>query len=223
MIESSEESTFILPTTFGKCLGENLNSEHKGKQIPSRPPCNDPRSKDLIDYVCQNIPLTGTIKMDSRGYIYLKLSDSYIIDIYSYLNQKQIDMPPYFDQQKPFGAHISVVLPQEERQRIVPEEIDCDIEFEITGSYFAEPENWYEMKYVWFLTIKSPSLESLRTKLGLSSKINDEEFYITFAVQKRFLTLTDVLAQTKNNAITLGTGEVTQSKIRSLKNANRKA
>ena len=43
--------------------------------------------------------------------------------------------------------------------------------------------------------------------------INEEEFYITYAVQKRFLTLTDVLAQTKNNAITLGTGEVTKSKV----------
>lgn len=191
--------------------------------LPTIPPQVEPKAGEIIAYAEAHLPKIGKLAIDKKGYIYLSLPDDYIFELYTILGKKEACPPPYFDKELSYGAHISIVLATEIRSTPHLPTTGQMIPFTITGCYSVEPENWEEMKRVWFLTIHSPELEGIRTQLGLSPKIEDHEFHITFAVQKRYLKLTDVLVATENNAISLGTGDVTKSKIRNLKNLSNRA
>lgn len=210
--------TLKLPKLFGKCLNIRVDTGIKRITLPITPPQEEAKGRELIAYAEANLPQYGKLKVDANGYIYLDLPDDYIFELYTLLGRKEADPPPYFEKPMTYGAHVSVVLATEKRPILHLPELEKEIPFTITGCYSAEPENWEEIVRVWFLTINAPLLETIRTKLGLSPKIGDHEFHITFAVQKRYLKLTDVLVETENKAISLGTGDVTKSKVRALKN-----
>ena len=64
-------------------------------------------------------------------------------------------------------------------------EIGEDFAFTVDKLYSTEPEGWDEVKQVFFLSVKSPELEALRKKYGLSKLLNGHDFHITFAVRLR--------------------------------------
>lgn len=199
------------PQVFGKCLGL------KGKESNKTPSVFiEPKSEIILSYARKLLPSYGILDMDQVGYVFLKLPDEYIFDLYNLLQKKELDPIPYFDHRN-IGAHITVALSHEKKSLAFPTMLNQSIDFTITGCYFTEPRNWEDAKYIWFLTVESLGLKAVRTELGLTPQISGQEFHITFAMQKRFMSFSDVLAGEETATICLKSEEIIQDKIRSLK------
>ncbi len=194
--------TKVLPNLFGKCLGIG-NKDPLSIQIKSHKciPQKELNEFEIIDYANENLPLSGKLTTDARGFTYLAIENEYIYELLPFLETFGATNPPYFNAIYDAGAHISVILASENHSPIDLEKIEDDIPFTITGCYFVEPENWVEMEIIWFLTVDSPRLSEIRTSLGLSPKIEGHEFHITFAVKKRFISIHEILAQENQSIV----------------------
>ncbi len=191
--QQSEEKAH-LPNIFGKCLGlevvDPLSIQiHSSKIIPQK----EANEAEILDYANENLPLFGKLKTDERGFTYLDLENEYIYELLPFLETTGVTNPPYFDGIYSNGAHISVILASEAHSSVSSEEFEEEIPFTITGCYSVEPENWPQMETIWFLTIDAPKLSEIRTKFGLTPKIQDHEFHITIAVKKRFISIHEIL------------------------------
>lgn len=199
------------PRFFGKCLGYS-----KGKKKPSTAPIEDPKSEEILSYAEDLLPSEGVLSSDPNGYLYLKIPDGYIFELYHLLQRKELDLPPYFG--AGIGAHISVALASEMDKKLCPE-VNSPLSFTITGCYYSEPDNFEEIKYIWYLIVKSPELEAIRVSMGLSPKIEEQEFHITIAMQKQFMSISDILRAKEHQIITISPEEITLSKILFHKNS----
>lgn len=143
-------------------------------------------SVEIIEYVNLHFSLSGMLKQDERGFLYIDLPDDFIYELYPLIHADGIDLSPYFGDGL-VGAHISVILAKEAKEnQLIGEisELGRDIEFSITGCYSVQPDGWKGIERVWFLTIDCPELESLRQKYGLSPKISGHDYHITLAVKR---------------------------------------
>lgn len=131
-----------------------------------------------LHYALENLPQQGVLK-NKEGFIYLKVDDNYIYSLFALLEQKGLEIPPYFRTESAPGAHISVIY-EDERQALPPmiPEVGQTFNFEIKEfqSIFLRDD-----KEVYVLVVSSPELEALRTKYGLSSKLMGHEYHITIA------------------------------------------
>ena len=185
-----------LPKMFGKCLFGNTNRCRDKSGIKKAPKAHyNPAIADTISkYAKENLNKSGKLCLDDSGFIFVDVQNEYIYDLHNLLNDKKLAYPPYFSNSWSGGAHISVVLPGECNTLCHKAlGVSREISFEITGCYSVEPENLSNIDMAWFLTINSPVLERIRVALGLTPKIDDREFHITFSVKNRFLDLTDIL------------------------------
>lgn len=199
-IEFFTNESRSLPNTFGKCLGlESIDPQTIHIRTPKRTPVKEPAEAKILNYAATHLPLSGKLKMDDRGFIYLDLPDAYIYELVPFLDTPGVAAPPYFDTLYKAGAHITVALTSENHLPLTPALFEEQIPFTLTGCYFVEPENWLEMETIWFITVDAPRLSEIRTEMGLSPKVQGHEFHITFAVKKRFLSIHDLLIQSPEN------------------------
>ena len=196
------EEKLNLPKNFGKCLGlETIDPLAIQIRSPKKIPKKEINEAEIIEYATENLPLSGKLVTDERGFTYLDIENEYIYELLPFLETFGATTPPYFDAIYDAGAHVSVILASEKHPPINLEDIDDDIPFTITGCYFVEPDNWPEIETIWFLTIDAPKLSEIRTQLSLSPKIQDHEFHISFAVKKRFLSIHEILSQENQSII----------------------
>jgi len=219
MIESPLIQSENLPKSFGKCLGLTKNLGIKKIKSKRNLLTIEPHAEKILSYAKESLPQKGILKIDSSGFIFVDLPNAYIFDLYNLLQKKEADPPPYFGANKT-GAHISVALSSEVKSMTHILHLNEEIDFTITGCYRIEPDNLEDISNVWFLSVESSTLETIRKNLGLSSKILNHEFHITFAMQKRFMTLNDVLVATENKSIKMGINEVRKNKLRFFKNVS---
>lgn len=188
-----------LPNLFGKCLGiEPPDPQSIHIRSPQYTPRKEVKEAEILAYARKNLPLKAPLQTDDRGFLYVKLPDSYIYELSPFLEGINISHPPYFDQIYSAGAHITVVLASENHPPLPLEVFATEIPFTLTGCYCVEPENWPVVETVWFLTVDAPKLSDIRTQLSLSPKIQGHEFHITFAVKNRFLSIEDLLSSSQD-------------------------
>jgi len=190
-----------LPNIFGKCLGiEKIDPLTIQIKSLRKKPQKEAYEAEIIEYANEALPLSGKLTTDERGFTYLALPNEYIYELLPFLENGNATSPPYFDGLHNAGAHVSVILASESHDGLDLAGFSEEIPFSLTGCYFVEPENWLEMETIWFLTIKSPNLCEIRTRLHLSPYIENKEFHITFAVKKRFFSIHELLGK-ENEAI----------------------
>ena len=146
-------------------------------------------AREILDFAERNLPTVGVLKQDERGFVYVDLPDSYIYDLYPMIQEAGVEIPPYFDFEGAYGAHISVILSAEALPTGALEEVGNTVSFTITDCQSVKPFGWAGIDKVYFLTVECPELEKLREKYGLSSKINGHEFHITIALKRTQETL----------------------------------
>lgn len=219
-----KDLTSTLPRSFGKCLNPtDVIKPQIRTQSKDGSPRLEMKSDAIITHAKNAFSSTGQLKIDGRGFVYLDISDEIIFDLFAILDNSNTTIPPYFGDNL-YGAHISVVLASESRLNAHINLIGKELPFTITGCYSVEPENWEEVERVWFLTIDSPELSLVRTKLGLEPKIMNHDFHITFAIQKRFFSIDDLLISEKQDKIVIDNcGTITKNRIRDLRNARNRA
>jgi len=133
----------------------------------------------------KNIQFSGELKKTKDNFVYLKVPDEIIDGLFNSLSEEGAEKPPYNTKEyNNTGAHISVFYSDEiEKNNLNIKEIGKQFKFEFGIPYSVAPEGWDEMKRVWVVEIKSPELEALRNKYGLSDTINGLPFHVTFALK----------------------------------------
>ncbi|MBN1915323.1 MAG: hypothetical protein JW769_05490 [Parachlamydiales bacterium] len=125
----------------------------------------------------------GIVKQDPNGFVYLDLPDDMVYSLFSNFNIEGANLPPYFQKGRA-GAHISIILRGEMQDHIGSvEEIGTIIPFRISQVQSVSPDGMQGVEKVWFLTVNSSELASVRTKNGFSPRIEGHDFHITFALR----------------------------------------
>jgi hypothetical protein len=127
----------------------------------------------------KNIPMVGKLIANEKGkYVTLTVPQSFIDTVYDSIHEEGMEKPEH-------SAHISVMNSDETNNLDMPlEEDGTNFEYILHEIESCDPEGWDEMEKVWFIKCKSPQLENLRTKYGLTPLMNnDHNFHITIAVR----------------------------------------
>jgi hypothetical protein len=192
-----------LPSIFGKSLGikdQDSNILSVGGFFSE--PKLEPYSEEIVNFINDYLPLSGTLIQDERGFVFLNVVNEYIYELMPFIDSTSLTLPPYFEGLFKHGAHVSVILPNELKDEFRSELLGKEINFSVTGCYSTSPENWLEIEKVWFLNLESPELNLLRKSMDLSSYLFDQQFHITIAVKKRFLNIYEIL-QSENQKISI--------------------
>jgi len=133
-----------------------------------------------LEHAQSNLPHEGTLVVGRDGFVYLKVSDEYINELFPILDLEKegFRKPPFFRTGKSPGAHISVFYKQE---RIHPKELGRTFHFNIKKVEIVQPNKWDEFA---ILKVESPELEQLREKYGLSPKLKGHDFHITIGKKR---------------------------------------
>lgn len=134
----------------------------------------------VIDWAKENLPQRGRLMQAPDGYIYLKVDDDYIDQLYPMLSEKGYIKPPYFRRSDSPGAHISVFYTKEREQTGKIKEVGRYYPFTLSFLSFV-PEKSHE--YI-VIVVNAPELEDLRQKYGLSPLLQGNDFHITIAKKK---------------------------------------
>ena len=141
-----------------------------------------PTWKEVVEFAKENLPLEGQLMVKSDGFGYIKVDDGYIHTLFPMLGLQEegYSEPPYFRSAESPGAHISVFYVDE---HVHPEEVGQIIPFELDQVVVVKPSKTTSYAV---LQVRSPALEKLREKYGLSPKLHGHEFHISLGkkVQK---------------------------------------
>lgn len=133
------------------------------------------RFADVEEYAKDNLPLKGQLLQKRDGYVYLKVDDAYVNDLYPLLHLEEEGFKKPQESKKIPGAHITVFYANEHKK---PTEIGEYIPFSIKRVKLV-----HSSKNVTYavLQVESKELEDLRKKYHSSSKHRRQEFHITLA------------------------------------------
>jgi hypothetical protein len=136
-----------------------------------------PSWQQVVEYAREHLPMEGQLKVKSDGFVYLKVDDAYIHNLFPMLELQKDGYrePPYFRTREAPGAHMSVFY---ENEHVVPEEAGQTFHFELKDIVIVKPSK--HDRYA-VLVVESPELEKLREKYGLSPKLLGHDFHITLA------------------------------------------
>lgn len=127
----------------------------------------------------QELPNSGVIQKGKGDFYYVKVSNAFIHELFSYQNLKEFKKPPYFRRKGSPGAHISLMYEYEAKSLQGAMPIGKQIQFKVINDKIVEAGN----KYYYVLTVEAPELEAIRMNLGLSKWLNHHAFHITVAVK----------------------------------------
>ena len=137
----------------------------------------------IVRWARKNLPQTGTLREGRHGYVYLKVDDDYINQLFPMLPYRGYTKPPYFRRPDSPGAHISVMYVNERNRSGEIKEIGQKFSFRITGFASVPPRTH---KYI-VLEVDAPDLEQFRQRYNLSPLLHGHKFHITIAKKKRRL------------------------------------
>ncbi len=137
---------------------------------------------DAIEAVIEKLPHSGVLKDSGRGFVYVKVDDDYIYKLFPLVKKAGYDIPPYFRRPDAAGAHISVFYEEESKRLPDIQEIGRYFTFEPVKilEVYAGRGNFYIV-----LEVKSPELERLREKYGLSPLLKGYPFHISIAKKQK--------------------------------------
>lgn len=138
------------------------------------------RISPVTQWAQEHLPQTGTLREGRDGYVYLKVDDRYIYELFPMLSAPEYTKPSFFRRKDSPGAHISVFYVGERNQTGKIKEIGQKYSFEISDLAWVPPKTH---QYI-VLEVSSPELEQLRTKYGLSPLLKGHQFHITIAKKK---------------------------------------
>lgn len=135
---------------------------------------------EVVQYAKEKLPHEGVLMSNSHGYVYLKVDDAYIHQLFPMLKIKGEGYrePPFFRRKNSPGAHISVFYSNE---HIHPKELGEKFSFKIKKMAVVKQKR---AKYL-VLQVESPELERLREKYGLGPKLYGHEYHISIGKKKR--------------------------------------
>ncbi len=137
----------------------------------------------VLHYVKECLPLCGTLKETSKGFVYVDVSDDYIHKLLPFIQSEGFESPPYFGPGL-VGAHITFMSCEETAKYHLDYLEECEerIHFDPEGCEILHPPSWDEIDEVYIITVKAPRLNQIRGKYGLP-KIHFE-YHITIGTKR---------------------------------------
>ena len=120
------------------------------------------------------------LKQDKRGFVYLDMPDEALHSLFEHFKKDNMREPPYFHKGMA-GAHVSVILAEEVRERggIPIDAIGKEFIFQISHFDVVKPSS---TKNVYILSGLSSELDATRMRHGFSPRIHGHDFHFTFAL-----------------------------------------
>lgn len=128
------------------------------------------------------VPMVGKLKCSQKdgSYAILEVPKDFVESISKAIWKDGMEKPPNY------SPHISVITDEELEQIGGKDKIKEDgqeFTFTLDTIESCDPEGWDEMEMVYFVKVKSPQLEALREKYGLTPLIKgDHEFHVSISV-----------------------------------------
>lgn len=140
------------------------------------------KSSKQFKWSLSKIPKNGMLQRTNNNYVYLKIDDRFILELFPLLQHENIYLPPYFSVPYNIGSHISVIYKEEYQPTVNFQNVDNILfNFDVDGLYKAI----VDQKKFLILKVISPSLESFRLINNLSKKPiyhgYQVDFHITIA------------------------------------------
>jgi hypothetical protein len=137
-------------------------------------------AEPIVQWAQSHLPQKGVLKENDQGFVYLKVDDGYINQLFPKLSAHNYIKPAYFRRPDSPGAHISVFYVDERGRTGDIKEIGQGFSFKISDlAYVPEKSREYIV-----IKVKSPELEQLRSKYNLSPLLHGHDFHITIAKKK---------------------------------------
>ena len=133
----------------------------------------------------KEVKLKGQLEQTKDGFVYVDVPDEIVHGFSAAIDNPDTKKPPYWTKSfNKVGAHISVISKDDAKDLDI-NEIGTEIEYTLDNMRHLNPAGWDEMSRVYFISVKSPQLESIRKKYGLPAKDHGHEFHITVAVEPK--------------------------------------
>lgn len=134
----------------------------------------------LIQHANTDLPHHGILMQSRDGFVYLKVSDAYINELFAHIDDTDYKKPPYFRRPDSPGAHISVLYVQEAKKVGRVPDLGKEFTFQINdvARVFSGKKGYFILK------VTSPELEAYRENLGLNPKLQGHDFHITIATKQ---------------------------------------
>ncbi len=157
-----------------------LSSFGYGTAVLERPQESVARSttwSEVVEYARSHFPQEGVLMKNGYGYVYLKVDDAYIHELFPMLGLEEegYEEPPYFRSRRSPGAHISVMY---EAEGVSLVEVGKKYSFTLEDIVIVKP-TWDT--YYAVIQVRAPELEALRAKYGLKPKLQGHDFHISIA------------------------------------------
>jgi hypothetical protein len=133
--------------------------------------------EEALKVAREELPSYGKLEQGPDGYVYLKVPNRYVYRLFPILHEHHFDVPYAIKRHTRIGAHISVFYKGEALAVGPIREIGYVFDFEPERIKIVRSGR----KQYIILEVKSPQLELLRQRYGLSPKLMDHEFHITLA------------------------------------------
>ncbi|MBA3720946.1 MAG: hypothetical protein H0W88_00925 [Parachlamydiaceae bacterium] len=156
-------------------------TNHTPRHHPRIEQENKWNSNAVVEWAKNNLPQNGILKEDPDGFVYLKVDDGYINQLFPQLHVRNYVKPPFFRRPDAPGAHISVIYVEELRRIGKIKEIGSSYTFTIKSLAFVPPQTG---EFI-ILQVESPELDNLRSSYGLSPHLKGHQFHISIA-KRRF-------------------------------------
>ena len=139
----------------------------------------------------ETVALTGELYR-KKNWVMLDVPNGVVHGLFQALDEPGIEIPPTHGRAY-YWAHVSVLRPgdieqieAEDKLSALNRQLGHRFSYQLGPLMTCKPDGWEEMERVWFVEVKSPELESLRTNLGLTKrpKNNEHQFHITVAVRR---------------------------------------
>lgn len=125
----------------------------------------------MLSYAKNKLQNQGTVEQTANGITYLKIPDSYTKELL-----QQIQMPGYGP---PKQSQIPIIGEHEAKNIIKFSELGKTVRFKPLGFYTIMEDN---LEY-FVLAVDAPELSYLRTKYGLSEKLENHDFKVVIGVR----------------------------------------
>ncbi|CRX37499.1 hypothetical protein [Estrella lausannensis] len=134
--------------------------------------------EEIAQLARETLPQEGVLIRKSDGYVYVKVDDRYIHDLFPLLGVEGSGFvkAPYFRSRQAPGAHISVFYKDE---HVDPDEIGKVFHFTVKNVAIVENR---QARYI-VLQVESKELENLRIRYGLRPLLHGHAYHITIAKQ----------------------------------------
>lgn len=139
------------------------------------------QKQEALDFIKKELPQQGKLLRKSDGYIYLKVDDNYIDQLYELLKLKEkgFSKPPYFRTRESPGAHITLFYAKE---KIRPKELGKIFHFKVENIAVIKTRKGAVNV---ILEVSSPELQQLKEKYERHKK-KDQKLHITIGKKRAY-------------------------------------